>query len=302
MAMTSASGSRIFREQGIRDAELLEPLGAQQARVAPPARRAILSGVVAAAGERVVDAELDAAAQDAGLGELDERGVDLQPRSLDAGPGRELRHLLVGREVLRPAVRVAAVVERVHADEEIVRLQRFRPGEREAEEDRVARRDVGRRNRLRLRREQPRAVLRHLHVGSERRAAELAKVEFHDLVPRDAHGPGDALRALELVDVALAVAEAERAELVAFVPGDREHGRRIQAAAQEDHRLNQESSPGGPSGASGGAWTGFFFPASRAWGAWASGASAPPRRPRRGRAGARAPRRGSSRGSGAAGP
>src|SRR5438309_952744 len=104
MAMTSASGSRIFREQGIGDAELLEPLGAQQARVAPQARR---------------------------------------------------------------------------------------------------------------------AILRHRHVGSERRAAELAQVELHDLVARDAHRPGDALRALELVDVALAVAEAERAQLVAFVPSDR---------------------------------------------------------------------------------
>src|SRR2546422_5348132 len=302
MAMTSASGSRIFREQGIGDAELLEPLGAQQARVAPQARRAILPGVVAAAGERVVDAELDAAAQDAGLGELDERGVDLQPRALDAGPGRELRHLLEGREILRPAVRVAAVVERVHADEAIVRLQGLRPGEREAEEDRVARGDVGRRARLRLRREQPRAVLRHRHVGSERRAAELAQVELHDLVPRDAHRPGDALRALELVDVALAVAEAERAQLVAFVPSDREHRRRIQAAAQEDYGLNQESSPGAPSGASDGVWIEFFFPWSCAWGAWVFGAWAPPPRPRRGRAGARAPRRGSSRGCGAAGP
>src|SRR5467141_4522512 len=281
MAMTSASGSRIFREQGIRDAELLEPLGAQQARVAPPARRAVLRRVVAAAGERVVDAELDAAAQDAGLGELDERRVDLQPRSLDAGLGRELRHLLVGREVLRPAIGVAAVVERVHADEEVVRLQRFRPGEREAEEDRVARRDVGQRNRLRLRREQPRAVLRHLHVGSEPRAAELAQVEFHDLVPRDAHRPGDALRALELVDVALAVAETERAELVAFVPGDRYYSRRGEAAAQQDYGFSQESSPGEPSGASDAAWIGFFFPVSFAWGAWVSGASAPPRRPRR---------------------
>src|SRR5437762_13620641 len=96
--MTSASGSRIFRKQGIGDPELLEPLGAQQGRVAAPARRAILPGVVAAAGERVVDAELDAAAQDAGLGELDERGVDLQPRALDAGPGRELQ---IGRASCR---------------------------------------------------------------------------------------------------------------------------------------------------------------------------------------------------------
>src|SRR5438309_8577789 len=115
MAMTSVSGSRmeagsisclrwrhreligvrarLFRQQRVCDAELRESLGAQQARVASPARRAILRGVVAAAGERVVDAELDAAAEDAGLGELDERRVDLQPRSLDAGPGRELRHL-----------------------------------------------------------------------------------------------------------------------------------------------------------------------------------------------------------------
>ena len=78
----------------------------------------------------------------------------LQPlRALDAGLGGEVRHPLEGVDVLGAAVGIAAVVERVDADEDVARAEHLGPREREREEDRVARRHVGDRD--------PRAHLAH---------------------------------------------------------------------------------------------------------------------------------------------
>ena len=104
---------------------------------------------------------------------------------------REVRHPLERLEVLRPAVGIARIVERVHADEDVVRTGRLREGEREGEEDRVARRHVGDRDPaadlLRAR------VLRHRDVRGERRAAEGAQVDLGDR--RDAPRRAPARRA-----------------------------------------------------------------------------------------------------------
>ena len=77
-----------------------------------------------------------------------------------------------------------------------------------AEEDRVARgdvgdRDVGGHGRLV-------AILRHRDVGGQRAAAELAEVDLDDAMLDDAEFSRDLLRGAELVAVALAVVEAHR--------------------------------------------------------------------------------------------
>ena len=64
-------------------------------------------------------------------------------RALDGGLGREVRHLLERLDVLGPAVGVAAVVEGVDADEDVVCFEHLGPGERDREEDGVARGHVG---------------------------------------------------------------------------------------------------------------------------------------------------------------
>ena len=63
--------------------------------------------------------------------------------SLDARLGGQVGHALEGLDVLGPAVGVAAVVERVDADEDVAGLQRLGPGQGEREEDRVAGGHVG---------------------------------------------------------------------------------------------------------------------------------------------------------------
>src|SRR6185369_17973690 len=100
--------------------------------------------IVAAPGAGVVDAQLEAPADDLRLGAVDEGRVEAElPPLLDAGPGGETGHALEGLQVLRPAVRVTRVVERVDRDEDVFGAEDLGGREREREEDGVPRRDVG---------------------------------------------------------------------------------------------------------------------------------------------------------------
>ena len=62
--------------------------------------------------------------------------------ALDAGFRRDRRQHLERPDEFRTAVRISRVVERVHANHEIVRIERFRPGQRQGQKDRVARGNV----------------------------------------------------------------------------------------------------------------------------------------------------------------
>ena len=75
--------------------------------------------------------------------EVDEGGVHTEPVPFHARPGGEVGHRLVRRYVLGPAVRVAAVVEGVHPDEDVSATEGLSPGEREGKENGVAGRHVG---------------------------------------------------------------------------------------------------------------------------------------------------------------
>src|SRR3954453_21739869 len=106
----------------IGNARFLESLPPQDARVAVPARPPRGIGVVARVRERVVDAELDAAADDVALGHVDERRHAARPAMLDAAARARLDHALERAEDLRPAVGIAAEVDRVHAEPDLRRL------------------------------------------------------------------------------------------------------------------------------------------------------------------------------------
>ena len=129
--------------------------------------------VVTALRDRVVDAELEPAADDALLRELHQRRMDLQPlRALDAGLRGQVGHPLEGLDVLRPAIRIPAVVERVDTHEHVARAQRLGIRKRERQEDRVAGGHVGDRD-LAVRRVEW-SVLRYRDVVGQRRRAERA--------------------------------------------------------------------------------------------------------------------------------
>ena len=94
-------------------------------------------------------------------------------------------------EVLGPAVGIAGVVERVDADDDGLGAETSAHAEREREEDRVAGRDVGRRD-LALVVELP--ILRDFAVADQRGAAERREVDVELEMPRDAERPRDLAR------------------------------------------------------------------------------------------------------------
>ena len=103
---------------------------------------------------------------------------------------------------------------------------------REREEDRVPRRDVGRRDVRRV----ERTVLRDRAVADQRRAAECRKVHVELDVPGHAKIAGHIARRLDLARMDLAVSDRERVELVALGPRHRARGVGVEPAAQQQNR------------------------------------------------------------------
>ena len=153
-----------------------EALLAQEARVAEAAGSAVGLGLVARPRQREIHAELVGAGDDLGLGERDQRRVDAEAaRALDARLGGEIGQPLEGLDELGPAIGIAGLVERVHADEDVLGAQRLGPGERVAEKDGVARGHVGDRNAGADGLVAP--ALGHRDVVGQRRAADGAEIE-----------------------------------------------------------------------------------------------------------------------------
>ena len=147
---------------------------------------------------------------------------------------RQARHRLEGSDVLRPAVRVARVVQRIHPDVEIGGTQHLRPGEGEGEEDGVAGRHVGDRDPL------PHlpgaAPLRHREVGGQGRAPDGAQIDVHHHVPGHPLGLRHPPGGVQLYRVALAVTEAHGVGGEPLGLRHRERGRRVEAAGEQHDR------------------------------------------------------------------
>ncbi len=107
-----------------------------------------------------------------GLRHRNQRRLDPKPSAFDARLGRQLRGSLECLDELRTAIGISRVVERVDADEDVVGAEHFRPCERERQHHGIARRHVGRRNRIR-----DRPALRHLAIAEQGRSAERREID-----------------------------------------------------------------------------------------------------------------------------
>src|SRR3984885_16225715 len=96
-----------------------ESFAAQAARVTAAAGASRGIGLIAGHRLRVVDTEPQTGADDLRLGPGDERCVYATGITLDTGLGRERRERREGGDELRPAIRVAARIEHVDADEQV---------------------------------------------------------------------------------------------------------------------------------------------------------------------------------------
>src|SRR5581483_3151633 len=120
--------------------------------------------------------------------------------------------------------------ESVDAQKYVACAEHFGPSQGEAEENRVARRDVSGRNPFRHLGWC--AVLRHIDIGRQRRAAEAAEVKLdHDMLLR-LQRLRNARRALQLVSMALSVTEADRVGSIPLALRDRQHRGRIEPSTQ----------------------------------------------------------------------
>ena len=126
-------------------------------------------------GERQIDTELDSFANDISFGKFDQRCVNLETSAFDAGFGSDIGQVLERFYKFRPAIWVAAVVDCVYADKNIIGRNHFRPGECVCEKDGVACGDVGDRNATRDFFLCP--LLWDINVVGKRGAAEDAQVD-----------------------------------------------------------------------------------------------------------------------------
>ena len=155
-------------------------------------------------------------------------------RSFDAGFGGEPCETLERRDELRPAIRIARVVERIHAEKNVGRFEHLRPREGHREKDRVPRWNVcdgyfatdGVRY----------GVFRHVDVVGERGPAKRAQVHLRHKVFRHAERAGDAACGFDLVFVTLAVANRERVRFEPLSLCQCQRGGGVETATQQHDR------------------------------------------------------------------
>src|SRR5207253_7222336 len=99
-------------------------------------------GIIATVGERKIDTELDGFANDLGFRKFDQRCVNLKASAFNAGFCSKIGQPLKRFDKFRTAIGVAAVVNRVYAEKNVVAPDHFCPGKRVREKDSVARGDV----------------------------------------------------------------------------------------------------------------------------------------------------------------
>ena len=135
-------------------------------------------------------------------------------------------------EVVGAAVGIAGVIERVRTDGDVARVEHFGPRERQRQKNGVPRGDVRGRDVGGVHR----PVLRHGAVSRQGRAANRRQVHAHLEVLPHAQGARDRPGRLDLTRVALAVQDAERADVEAVPLQNRRGGVGIETAAQKDDR------------------------------------------------------------------
>ena len=152
---------------------------------------------------------------------------------LDAGLRGQVGQLLERRDELRPAVGIAGVVDRVHADEQVGRAHHFSIAERQRQKHRVAGRHVGDREC----RATSRSSLRSSGTSISSVSAlppNSIEPDRRDDVPLDAQRLGHAPRRIQLEPMPLAVVDRQRKQPIPFRAGNRRRRGRIEPAGKQD--------------------------------------------------------------------
>src|SRR5690606_17591995 len=133
-------------DQGIGQPGFGKTTGPKQTTVTPSARAPVRQRVVTAVRQTVIDSEFRPQSDDTRLRQILEGGPDLKRPFVDTGPGRQGREILEGGNEVRTAIGIARIVEGVDTDDDALGSEDLGPAKRQRQQDRVARRYVGRRN------------------------------------------------------------------------------------------------------------------------------------------------------------
>src|ERR1700730_17933775 len=115
--------------------------------------------------------------------------MNMELRAFSPRLGSETGQLFESCYELRPAIGVAAIVDRVHTDKNVAHVEHFRPGKGVAEKNRVTCRNVGERNVVLF----ARSSLRDGNLIGQCRATKNAKINFSDPMATGAEGRCDFL-------------------------------------------------------------------------------------------------------------
>src|SRR4051812_33415806 len=149
--------------------------------------------------------------------------------AFDTGARRQIGKPLESTNELRPAVGVAGIIEGVDADDDVLCAEDLGPSEREREEDRVARRNIGGWNAGGLQI----AIVRHRNIRRERRPPDRTKVDVELEMPFDPQRLRHRPRRLDFAPVTLAVVDRKGEQTEPLRLRDCGGCVRIEAAAQQ---------------------------------------------------------------------
>src|SRR5436305_9218248 len=180
--------------------------------------------------QREIYAELYGFPDDVGLRHVKQRRFHTQYRStLDACLGRQICQGLKSLYELRSAIRIARVIERIHADEDMICSDHLRVRQCERKENRVASGDVSCRYVGRRFRYAP--IFRNVDRIRERRSPKCSQIHLDRPKFLCIKRVGYAPRCLKFNAVALTVIERKAVALEPFLFRDSETCGRIESAA-----------------------------------------------------------------------
>ena len=203
-----------------------EAFGAQPAAVAAAAWAAIGRRRITAVRQGVVHAEFAAEPDDGRFGEVLQGRPDANLAPGRSGPRPQPSQVLEGGDVLRAAVGITRVIERVDADHEALGVERLRPREGEREKHGVACGHVCGRNIAGI----ERPVTWDGTIPDERRSADRSQVHGELYVTGHAQRSRDAAGGGNLLRMRLAGADRQRGERPAVAAREGRGGGRIEPA------------------------------------------------------------------------
>lgn len=188
--------------------------------------RASVDRVVAGVSQAVFHSEVHSGLNNLGLRHLDEGSVDGNCLPFDSSFGRDPGEVLERADEFGSAVGVAAVIDGIDSDEDVVGFSGFGVGKGKTEHDGVPGRDVGDGDVV------AEAVFGHFDVVGESTSSECRKVYGEDFVFGDEGVCGNGSGGIELNMVPLTVLDGKAVGVIALRLGNGETGCGIETAAE----------------------------------------------------------------------